>query len=215
MKHFRIMACCVLVAAWASPAGAVSPTEQQVQALQKTVDTQTAVLRTLLEQTNDKVIAMRAEVDELKKSTQKDLEHDLAANGAKFDSVTSQVEALNASMDETKSRLAKLSDTETGRLSNGTSMSVRSAMSRMTNAPEAIDGTGSVCVAIPAPAPPKASAAVAAAAFAQLPTLLGSPSGPSDADHCATVDAWPENTPDEALASSPPDRRRRKKGLPS
>ena len=40
-------------------------------------------------------------------------------------------------------RLAKLSDTETGRLSNGTSMSVRSAMSRMTNAPEAIDGTGS------------------------------------------------------------------------
>jgi len=83
---------------------------QQLQALQKTVDTQTAVLRTLLEQTNDKVIAIQAEVDDLKKSTQKDLERGLAANGAKFDSMTSQVEAMSASLDETKSRLAKLSD---------------------------------------------------------------------------------------------------------
>jgi hypothetical protein len=39
MKHFRIMACCVLVAAWASPVWAESKTEQQVEALQAQVNT--------------------------------------------------------------------------------------------------------------------------------------------------------------------------------
>jgi tol-pal system protein YbgF len=84
--------------------------QQQLQALQKTVDTQTAVLRTLIEQTNDKVTGMQAQIDDLKKSTQHDLEHDLAANGTRLDSMTSQIEALSASLEETKARLAKLSD---------------------------------------------------------------------------------------------------------
>lgn len=84
--------------------------QQQLQALQKTVDTQTAVLRTLIEQTNDKVVAMQTEMDDLKKSTQQDLQRGLASNGTRFDSMTSQIEALSASLDETKARLAKLND---------------------------------------------------------------------------------------------------------
>jgi tol-pal system protein YbgF len=84
--------------------------QQQLQALQKTVDTQSAVLRTLIEQTNDKVVAMQTEMDDLKKSTQQDLQRGMASNGTRFDSMTSQIEALSASLDETKARLAKLGD---------------------------------------------------------------------------------------------------------
>ena len=47
MKHFLIMVSCVLVAAWALPARAVSPTEQQVQALQAQVNALTNQVNSL------------------------------------------------------------------------------------------------------------------------------------------------------------------------
>jgi tol-pal system protein YbgF len=80
--------------------------QQLVQNMQKTVDTQTAILRTLVEQANDKVNSMKTTVEDLRKSTEKSL----ASSNARFDSMTSQIQALNESLEEAKSRLAKLSD---------------------------------------------------------------------------------------------------------
>ena len=79
---------------------------QAVQNLQKTVDTQTAVLRTLVEQTNDNVNTMKASVADLRKATQENL----ASNNARFDSMTAQIQALSESLEVTKERLAKLSE---------------------------------------------------------------------------------------------------------
>ena len=80
--------------------------QQAVQELQKTVDSQTAILRTLVEQANDKVNSMKTTMDELRKSTEKNL----ADSNVRFDSMTSQMQALSESLDEAKARLAKLSD---------------------------------------------------------------------------------------------------------
>jgi len=79
---------------------------QAMQNLQKTVDTQTAVLRTLVEQTNDNVNTMKASVADLRKATQENL----AANNARFDSMTAQLQALSENLELTKERLAKLSE---------------------------------------------------------------------------------------------------------
>ena len=80
--------------------------QQAVQNLQKTVDSQTAILRTLVEQADDKVNSMKTDVEELRKSTEKNL----AGSNARFDSMTSQIQALSESLEEAKARLAKLSD---------------------------------------------------------------------------------------------------------
>ena len=80
--------------------------QQAVQNLQKTVDTQAAVLKTLVEQTSDNVTAMKATVSDLRGSMQQNL----ASTNAKFDALASQVQALSESLDEAKSRLAKVSD---------------------------------------------------------------------------------------------------------
>jgi len=80
--------------------------QQMVQNLQKTVDTQTAVLRTLVEQANDKVNTMKETVDELRKSTEKNL----ASTNARLDSVSGEIQALSENLDEAKARLAKLSE---------------------------------------------------------------------------------------------------------
>ena len=80
--------------------------QQAVQNLQKTLDSQTAVLRTLVEQANDKVNSMKTDVEELRKSTGKSL----ADSNARFDSMTSQIQAISESLDEAKARLSKLSD---------------------------------------------------------------------------------------------------------
>ncbi len=80
--------------------------QQMVQNLQKTVDSQTAILRTLVEQANDKVNAMKGTVEELRKSTEKNL----ASSNDRLDSMTSQIQALSESLDEAKTRLARLSD---------------------------------------------------------------------------------------------------------
>lgn len=77
-----------------------------VQNLQKTVDTQSAVLKTLVEQSNDNVNSMKAIVTELHGTIQQNV----AASGAKFDSMTSQMQALSESLDEAKARLSKLGE---------------------------------------------------------------------------------------------------------
>jgi len=80
--------------------------QQAVQNLQKTVDTQTAVLKTLVEQASDNVNSMKVNIQEMRKST----EASLAPSNARFDSMTSQIQALSESLEETKARLAKLSE---------------------------------------------------------------------------------------------------------
>jgi tol-pal system protein YbgF len=80
--------------------------QQMLINLQKTVDTQTAVLKTLVEQANNNVNSMKASVDELKKATGQNL----ANNNARFDSMTSQIQSLGASLEESQARMAKLSD---------------------------------------------------------------------------------------------------------
>ncbi|HEV2351198.1 MAG TPA: tetratricopeptide repeat protein [Terriglobia bacterium] len=80
--------------------------QQMMQNLQKTVDSQTAILRTLIEQANDKISTMGSTVEELRKSNEKDN----ASYNTRLDSMTNQMQELSASLDEAKSRLAKLSD---------------------------------------------------------------------------------------------------------
>jgi len=80
--------------------------QQAVQNLQKTVDTQTAVLKTLIEQANDNVNSMKATVTDLHGS----LQQNVASSGARFDTMTSQMQALSESLDEAKARLSKLSE---------------------------------------------------------------------------------------------------------
>ena len=74
--------------------------QQAVQNLQKTVDTQAAVLKTLVEQSSDNVNKIKSNMDELRDSTQKNL----AASNAHLDSMTTQIQALSESLDEAKSR---------------------------------------------------------------------------------------------------------------
>ena len=80
--------------------------QQAVQNLQKTVDTQTAVLKTLVEQANDNVNSMKAVVTDLRGSMQQNL----ASSNARFDTMTSQMQALSESLEEAKARLSKLSE---------------------------------------------------------------------------------------------------------
>jgi tol-pal system protein YbgF len=83
--------------------------QQALQNLQKTVDTQTAVLKTLIEQANDNVNTMKVTVTEMRGT----LQQNLASTNARFDSLSSQVQALSESLEEAKARLAKLSDQTT------------------------------------------------------------------------------------------------------
>jgi tol-pal system protein YbgF len=80
--------------------------QQMILNMQKTLDTQTAVLRTLVEQANDNVNSMKGTVADLQKETQRTL----ASNNARFDSMTSQMQTLSESLEEAKARIAKLSE---------------------------------------------------------------------------------------------------------
>jgi tol-pal system protein YbgF len=80
--------------------------QQTITNIQRALDTQTAVLKTLVEQTNDNVSSMKVQVEELRKATQQNL----ASSNARFDSMTSQIQNLSESLEEAKARLAKLSD---------------------------------------------------------------------------------------------------------
>jgi tol-pal system protein YbgF len=74
--------------------------------MQKILDSQTVVLRTLVEQANDNVTSMKLTVDELRKATQQNL----ASSNARLDTLTSQIQTLSESLEEAKARLSKLSD---------------------------------------------------------------------------------------------------------
>ena len=80
--------------------------QEAVESLQKTVDTQTAVLKTLIEQADDNVNSMKAQMAELQRTNGQNL----ATTDSRFDSVTGQIQALNESLEEAKGRLGKLSD---------------------------------------------------------------------------------------------------------
>jgi TolA-binding protein len=80
--------------------------QQAVQNLQKTVDTQGAVLRTLIEQASDNVNKIKSNMDDLRDVTQKNL----ATSNAHLDSMTSQIQALSESLDEAKARIGKLGE---------------------------------------------------------------------------------------------------------
>jgi tol-pal system protein YbgF len=80
--------------------------QQMMINMQKTVDTQTAVLKTLIEQANDNVNSMKVAMEELRKSTGQNL----ANNNARFDSMTGEVQSLSATQEEILARLAKLSE---------------------------------------------------------------------------------------------------------
>ena len=80
--------------------------QQAVQSLQKTVDTQTAVLKTLVEQANDNVNAMKTTVTE----SQTAIQQNLANSGNRFDAMATQMQSLSESLEEAKARLSKLSE---------------------------------------------------------------------------------------------------------
>jgi tol-pal system protein YbgF len=80
--------------------------QQMLINMQKTLDTQTAVLKTLIEQANDNVNSMKVQMEEMKKTTGQNL----ASNGARFDSMTGEIQSLTATQEEILARLAKLSE---------------------------------------------------------------------------------------------------------
>ena len=80
--------------------------QQLMLNMQKTLDTQTAVLRTLIEQANDNVNSMKATVADLQKTDRQNL----ASANSRFDSMNNQLQALSESLEEAKSRISKLND---------------------------------------------------------------------------------------------------------
>lgn len=80
--------------------------QQMIQNMRKNMDAQAADMRNLIDQNTKNVNAMKATVSELQKAT----EHSLASANARFDSMTGQIQALTESLEEAKSRLAKLSE---------------------------------------------------------------------------------------------------------
>lgn len=79
--------------------------QQQVESLQRTVDTQTAVLKMLVEQTSQNVNAMKATIAKMAQAQQQSL----ANTNNQMDSMTSQIQQLSSSLDEAKGQIAKLS----------------------------------------------------------------------------------------------------------
>lgn len=111
----------LLAAAWSfwaiSPALAVSrqtiemmqqldTLQQEVQTLQTTLATQTAILKTLIQQTQADVKTIKQQVGDIRRTT----EQSLANYGSSMQTLTGQVQALGSSVDEVNARLAKLSD---------------------------------------------------------------------------------------------------------
>ncbi|MGB8260345.1 MAG: transporter, partial [Terracidiphilus sp.] len=78
-----------------------------VQRLQSTMDTRFGVLQHLAEQTADESNRVTASVNAM----QQRLNQQSEATGAKLDAASGQVQSLNDSVDEVKSRLAKLDKT--------------------------------------------------------------------------------------------------------
>ncbi len=80
--------------------------QQSVANMQKTVDTQSAIIKTLVEQANDNVNSMKATIADLQRTNSQNL----ATSNSRFDTMTNQIQALSESLEEAKARLSKLSD---------------------------------------------------------------------------------------------------------
>jgi tol-pal system protein YbgF len=79
--------------------------QQQVRDLQKSFDTQNAVIQKLIEQLSSQVNILKASVEEVKNSNQQTQ----AAVSAKVESVSGQFSAVNSSLDLVLDRISKLS----------------------------------------------------------------------------------------------------------
>ena len=115
-KQLLLVFAAVLPVAIAQPAFAVSKEiiqlqtqvqtlSDQVARLQQSIDERMGVMRNLVEQSADSVNKMSVTVNDL----QQKLSSQTAENSQKMDQVSSQVQALHDSVDELKSRLAKVS----------------------------------------------------------------------------------------------------------
>jgi tol-pal system protein YbgF len=109
-----IVASLVMVAALPAPAAnkdmvqlqtQVQSLQDQVARLQQSMDMNMGAMRNLIEQSSDSVNKMNATVNDL----QNRLQGINADNGGKIDQLSSQVQSLHDSVDELKSRLAKVS----------------------------------------------------------------------------------------------------------
>ncbi len=79
--------------------------QQQMRDLQKSLDSQGAVMKTLVEQLHDQVAALKRSIEEGKDSNQQTQ----AAVSAKVESITGQFSTLNSSLDLVLDKIAKLS----------------------------------------------------------------------------------------------------------
>jgi tol-pal system protein YbgF len=79
--------------------------QQQVMNLQNTVATQTAVIKTLVQQASENINSMKATIARMQDLQQKNL----ATSSNQIDSLSSQVQQLSASLDEAKGQISKLS----------------------------------------------------------------------------------------------------------
>ena len=84
----------------------VNNLQAQMQILQQTIDRQAAVMQTLIEQTTESVRAMQSEMSDLRLMTQKNL----ASSSARIETIATQIEILNASLEEAKARIGKIND---------------------------------------------------------------------------------------------------------
>ncbi len=80
--------------------------QQTVQNLQNTVTNQTAILRTLIEQTAHDVSLIKSNMADLQQHT----EQNMASSSNKLDSLTSQIQALSSSLEQTQAQLTKVSE---------------------------------------------------------------------------------------------------------
>ena len=84
----------------------VNNLQAQMQILQQTIDRQAAVMQTLIEQTTESVRAMQSEMSDLRLMTQKNL----ASSSSRIETIATQIEILNASLEEAKARIGKIND---------------------------------------------------------------------------------------------------------
>ena len=84
----------------------VNNLQAQMQILQQTIDRQAAVMQTLIEQTTESVRAMQSEMSDLRLMTQQNL----ATSSSRIETIATQIEILNASLEEAKARIGKIND---------------------------------------------------------------------------------------------------------
>jgi len=80
--------------------------QTQLQQLQQSIDERMGVMKNLVEQSADNVNKMSVTVNNLQVALDKQLQQQQQTTGAKVDQVSTQMQALNDSVDELKARLA-------------------------------------------------------------------------------------------------------------